>query len=57
MDRKMTSRERVRMTFDNQEPDRVPIFEIRINSPPAEEISRPPARGTAVRTSGPNGIG
>ncbi|MEK6570815.1 MAG: uroporphyrinogen decarboxylase family protein, partial [Bacteroidota bacterium] len=34
----MTSLERVRLTFAHKEPDRVPIFEIGINSPAASEI-------------------
>jgi len=34
----MTSRERVQMTFSHREPDRVPVFEIGFNSPPASEI-------------------
>jgi len=34
----MTARERVRMAFGHQEPDRVPVFEIHIDSKPAGEI-------------------
>ena len=34
----MNSKERVRITFDHKEPDRVPIFEADINAPVASEI-------------------
>jgi hypothetical protein len=34
----MTSKERVKLAFSHQEPDRVPIFEIGFNSPAASEI-------------------
>lgn len=34
----MTSKERVKRAFNHQEPDRVPVFEIHIDSKPGSEI-------------------
>lgn len=42
----MTPKERVRMAFDHVEPDRVPVFEIHINSRPASELLGRPVQGT-----------
>jgi len=48
----MTSKDRVRMAFNHHEPDRVPVFEIHIDSKPASEILghyAPVGFGGAVR--------